>query len=200
MNWLWNTIRVRKNKTTKPKDSVVQELKDAHLRVKGSGGGGQHRRRTSEEREQDANNPLLEDMNLPGTSSSRVQLDPNGFVLPKKLFNPCVESRECQELHREIKWNAKAGVKVLNTKSELERVMEKRNRHRKDQEKIVEQEATKTPFQKMLEERAKRLEMIESSEGGHSSEDSGHCSPEPENEFLKVHALLRGKNSGGSSS
>ena len=38
--------------------------------------------------------------------------------------------------------------------------MEKRNRHRKNQEKIVEQEATKTPFQKMLEERAKRLEMI----------------------------------------
>ena len=49
---------------------------------------------------------------------------------------------------------------MLNTESELERVMEKRNRHRKDQEKIVEQEATKTPFQKMLEERAKRLEMI----------------------------------------
>merc|ERR1711953_1259572 len=100
-----------------------------------------------------------EELNLPSTSS-RVQLDPNGFVLPKKLFNPCVESRECQELHREIKWNAKAGVNVLNTKSELERVMEKRNRHRKNQEKIVEQEATKTPFQKMLEERAKRLEMI----------------------------------------
>ena len=53
-----------------------------------------------------------------------------------------------------------SGVNVLNTKSELERVMEKRNRHRKNQEKIVEQEATKTPFQKMLEERAKRLEMI----------------------------------------
>jgi len=175
-------------------DSVVQELKDAHLRVKGGGGG---RRRTSEEREQDTANP--EELNLRG-NSSRVQLDHNGFVVPKKLFNPCLESRECQELHREIKWNAKAGVNVLNTKSELERVMEKRNRHRKDQERIVEQEATKTPFQKMLEERAKRLEMIESSEGGHSSEDSGHCSPEPESEFLKVHALLRGKNSGGSSS
>jgi len=146
-------------------DSVVQELKDAHLRVKGS--GGQHRRRTSEEREQDANNPLLEELNLPSTSS-RVQLDPNGFVLPKKLFNPCVESRECQELHREIKWNAKAGVNVLNTKSELERVMEKRNRHRKNQEKIVEQEATKTPFQKMLEERAKRLEMIVSKKIRHN--------------------------------
>ena len=52
------------------------------------------------------------------------------------------------------------GVNVLNTKSELERVMEKRNKNRKEQERIIEQEATKTPFQKMLEERAKRLEMI----------------------------------------
>ena len=83
-------------------ESVVQELKDAHLRVKGGGGG---RRRTSEEREQDAANP--EELNL-RSNSSRVQLDHNGFVVPKKLFNPCLESRECQELHREIKWNAKA--------------------------------------------------------------------------------------------
>ena len=52
------------------------------------------------------------------------------------------------------------GVSVLNTKSELERVMEKRNKNRKEQERMIEQEATKTPFQKMLEERAKRLEMI----------------------------------------
>lgn len=61
-----------------------------------------------------------------------------------------------------------SGVNVLNTKSELERVMEKRNRHRKNQEKIVEQEATKTPFQKMLEERAKRLEMIVSKKIRHN--------------------------------
>ena len=27
-------------------------------------------------------------------------------------------------------------------------------------------------------------------EGGHSSEDSGHCSPEPESEFLKVHTVV----------
>ena len=30
-------------------------------------------------------------------------------------------------------------------------------------------------------------------EGGHSSEDSGHCSPEPQNEFLKVHAQLQAR-------
>ena len=52
------------------------------------------------------------------------------------------------------------GISVLNTKSELERVMEKRNRHRKEQERVVEEETKKSPFQKMLEDRAKRLEMI----------------------------------------
>ena len=52
------------------------------------------------------------------------------------------------------------GIDVLNTKSELERAMEKRNRNRKEQEKIHEQQASKTPFQKMLEDRAKRLEKI----------------------------------------
>ena len=52
------------------------------------------------------------------------------------------------------------GIDVLNTKSELQKVMEKRNRHRKEQERQAEVEATKTPFQKMIEERAKRLEKV----------------------------------------
>merc|ERR1711879_389654 len=120
---------------------------------------------------------------------AQVQLDENGLVVPKKLFNPCTDSRECQNLHREIRWNAKAGIDVLNTKSELERAMEKRKRNRKEQE----QQASKTPFQKMLEDRAKRLEKIESRTNSDGSEDSGHCSPEPESEFLKVHAQLRGR-------
>ena len=38
--------------------------------------------------------------------------------------------------------------------------MEKRKRNRKEQEKLHEQQASKTPFQKMLEDRAKRLEKI----------------------------------------
>lgn len=93
-------------------------------------------------------------------------------------------------------WNAKAGINVLNSKTELQKVMEKRSRHRKEQERLDQKEASKTPFQKMLDERAKRLEKIEAQtniDGGNSSEDSGHCSPEPESEFLKVHAQLRGR-------
>lgn len=131
-----------------------------------------------------------------------VHLDQAGLVVPKKLHNPCKDSKECQDLNREIKWNARAGINVLAGKTELEKAMEKRNRHRQEQEKISEEKANKTPFQKMLEERAKKLEeVVEKVQtedcGNSSSEDSGHCSPEPESEFLKVHAQLRGR--GGNS-
>ena len=40
--------------------------------------------------------------------NSKPQLDENGLVVPKKLYNPCLESRDVQDLNREIKWNAKA--------------------------------------------------------------------------------------------
>ena len=52
------------------------------------------------------------------------------------------------------------GISVLNTKTELERAMEKRNRHSKEKQRQVEKEDEKTPFQKMLDDRAKRLEML----------------------------------------
>ena len=38
--------------------------------------------------------------------------------------------------------------------------MEKRNRNKKDKERVNEEEAKKTPFQRVLEERAKRLDML----------------------------------------
>lgn len=167
-------------------DAVVQELKDAHLRITGR----------NPESGMSSSSGSVRHHDEVMSRMAQVQLDDNGLVMPKKLFNPCVESRDCQNLHREIRWNAKAGINVLNTKTELEQAMAKRNRHRKEQERLHEQEISKTPFQKMLDERAKRLEKIEAQtniDGSDSSEDSGHCSPEPENEFLKVHAQLRGR-------
>ena len=38
--------------------------------------------------------------------------------------------------------------------------MEKRSRHSKEKQRQVEKEDEKTPFQKMLDDRAKRLEML----------------------------------------
>jgi len=88
-------------------------------------------------------------------------LDENGLILPKKISNPCMESLTVKNLHREIRWNAKTGTNVLNSKSELERALDKHRKMKDQKEKLVEQDEQKNPFQKMLEERAKRLQDLE---------------------------------------
>jgi hypothetical protein len=40
-------------------------------------------------------------------SAATVRLDPEGLVIPKKIPNPCIDSREAMDLNREIRWNAK---------------------------------------------------------------------------------------------
>lgn len=166
-------------------DAMVQELKDISLQRVGAAVVGPP--------------PVIASSGhrVPSsTSAPGVRLDPEGLIIPKKIPNPCVESREAMDLNREIKWNAKTGINVLASKSELQKVMEKRNQDRKIQEKLSEKNSNKTPFQIKLEERAKRLEQLSkghTEDPGCVSEDSGHCSPEPESEFLKVHAQLLGK-------
>lgn len=133
-------------------------------------------------------------------SSSGISVDEEGLIVPKKLHNPCLESRNARDLNHEIRWNARTGNNVLDKKTELQKVMEKRSFKAKDKEQQSKQQTEKTPFQKMVEERAKRLEQIENQQNGggnsgDSSEDSGHCSPEPENEIQKVRAKLKNKGS-----
>ena len=38
----------------------------------------------------------------------RVTMNEDGLIVPKKLYNPCLESREVKDLNKEIRWNAKA--------------------------------------------------------------------------------------------
>ena len=88
------------------------------------------------------------------------------------------------------------GVNVLGGKSELEKALDKRKWQRVEQEKRMESEAAKTDFQKVLEERAKRIEVEKKEDqiiGGGG--DSGHCSPEPE--FLRVQLKSSGGGGGG---
>ncbi len=76
----------------------MQELKDAHMRIRGAGHGDAH--------------GVDPEGDLPSASQIRggqnIQFNDEGLVVPKKLYNPCKESKECQSLHREIRWNAKA--------------------------------------------------------------------------------------------
>ena len=53
-----------------------------------------------------------------------------------------------------------SGHNVLDNKTELQKAMEKRSFKAKNKERQLSEESEKTPFQKMLEERAKRLEQV----------------------------------------
>ena len=53
------------------------------------------------------------------------------------------------------------GHNVLDNKTELQKAMEKRSFKAKNKERQLSEESEKTPFQKMLEERAKRLEQVD---------------------------------------
>jgi len=102
----------------------------------------------------------------------------DGLVMPRKLRNPCLDSPANRDLNRQIKWNAKAGVNVL-TKSELERVLDRQRRLQVEREKGDEREEEESPFDKVLKQRAKRLEQLES---GGCTDQSRDSSPEPENQ------------------
>jgi len=77
-------------------------------------------------------------------------------------MNPCLENSEARNLNKQIKWNAKAGVNVLN-KSELDRVLERQRRLRlhREKEDVREEQEQDNPFTKLIKERAKRLQQIE---------------------------------------
>ena len=46
-------------------------------------------------------------------ANSKPELDEDGLVIPKKLHNPSLVSKDHQDLRREIKWNEKAGICLL---------------------------------------------------------------------------------------
>merc|ERR1712173_464448 len=93
---------------------------------------------------------------------SNTTRDENGLILPRKIVNPCIQSPFRRDLNREIRWNTDKGINVLNTKSELEKAFAK---HKKNlNEKKKEQETAESftgEFQKMIAERARRLEKFE---------------------------------------
>ncbi|KOB77205.1 Uncharacterized protein OBRU01_00666 [Operophtera brumata] len=55
-----------------------------------------------------------------GAGGEGVQL-----IAPRRLPNPCMDSPQHMDLHRELRFNQKIGKNVLNQKSELEKALSK---------------------------------------------------------------------------
>ncbi|PSN57571.1 hypothetical protein C0J52_00517 [Blattella germanica] len=112
--------------------------------------------------------------------------NPEGLILPRKPQNPYHESSDHKNLHRELLFNQKIGKNVLNQKSELQRALEKHKEHQVKKELEQQKQENKSALERVIEERARRLETMGKPEEGEK------CRP-GEPEFMKVHAKLRAR-------
>nr|KAF6335124.1 family with sequence similarity 107 member A [Pipistrellus kuhlii] len=105
------------------------------------------------------------------------------LIKPKKLLNPVKASRSHQELHRELLMNHRRGLGV-DSKPELQRVLEHRRRNQIIKKKKEELEAKRLqcPFEQELLRRQQRLSQLEKP----PEKEEDHAP-----EFIKVRENLR---------
>lgn len=120
--------------------------------------------------------------------------DSQGLIVPKKLANPCLDSTDRQQLHRELMFNQKMGKSVLNQKSELQRALEKQ----KERQVLAAQNLAKQQAQehtisnelgRVIMQRAARLEQKNLAAAAAGSQQDQPDSINPE--YLNARAKLR---------
>ncbi|XP_053689584.1 protein FAM107B [Sabethes cyaneus] len=123
-----------------------------------------------------------------------IMTDAQGLIVPKKLINPCAESMDRQNLHRELMFNQKMGKNVLNQKSELQRALEKQ----KERQVLAAQNLAKQQAQentianelgRVIMQRAARLEQKSLAAAAAGSQQDQPDSINPE--YLNARAKLR---------
>ncbi|KAM7308929.1 uncharacterized protein ISCGN_012560 [Ixodes scapularis] len=120
-----------------------------------------------------------------GENMGRVQMGEDGLIVPRKPLNPCAESAERKNLHKELLFNQKIGKNVLGQKTELQKVMEKMKDEHKRKELEEERQRGRTALEKRLEEQANKLKLHEETEMVKADLASSE-----ESEFLRVHARV----------
>ncbi|KAK0167467.1 hypothetical protein PV327_004862 [Microctonus hyperodae] len=93
-------------------------------------------------------------------------MGPDGLILPRKPYNPCLFDSNHKDLRRELLFNQKIGKSVLNQKSELQRALDRRREVavRRQAEKNREEswkDDPRTALQRALEQRARQIELME---------------------------------------
>ncbi|XP_058443557.1 protein FAM107B isoform X2 [Malaya genurostris] len=123
-----------------------------------------------------------------------IMTDAQGLIVPKKLINPCSESMDRQNLHRELMFNQKMGKSVLNQKTELQRALEKQ----KERQVLAAQNLAKQQAQensianelgRVIMQRAARLEQKSLAAAAAGSQQDQPDSINPE--YLNARAKLR---------
>ncbi|XP_058801465.1 leiomodin-2 isoform X2 [Phymastichus coffea] len=102
-------------------------------------------------------------LGVPPPPPPAPHMGPDGLILPRKPYNPCLTSTNHKDLHRELLFNQKMGKNVLNQKSELQRALERHREMVSRKEAEREREETyksdpRTALQRAIEQRAKHIQ------------------------------------------
>ncbi|TMW48551.1 hypothetical protein DOY81_006383 [Sarcophaga bullata] len=123
-----------------------------------------------------------------------VQTDANGLILPKKLINPCLQSTDRKQLHRELKFNTKMGISVLNQKTELQKAYEKQREKQQQHQQQDNQQTQHSPtfglkseLNRVIMERAQKYERARLQSESENDDDKQYVNPE----YLNARAKLR---------
>lgn len=112
--------------------------------------------------------------------------DDSELIMPKKLVNPCLLSKEHKALRQELKMNHKLG-KNPTEKPELIKVLKERQQKEKKKEQEEHLKAKRTSFDIRLEEQASKISQAE--QQGH--EEAERIKEEEEKpEFFKMHSKI----------
>ncbi|OXU26462.1 hypothetical protein TSAR_011860 [Trichomalopsis sarcophagae] len=103
-------------------------------------------------------------LGVPPPPPPAPHMGPDGLILPRKPYNPCLTSTSHKDLHRELLFNRKIGKNVLNQKSELQRALERHREmvSRKEAERNQEESYKNDPrtaLQRAIEQRAKHIQL-----------------------------------------
>ncbi|EFN85895.1 Protein FAM107B [Harpegnathos saltator] len=105
-------------------------------------------------------------LGVPPPPPPAPHMGPDGLILPKKPYNPCLTSTNHKDLHRELLFNQKIGRNVLNQKSELQRALEKQREavSRREAERSREEnykDDPRTALQRAIEQRARHIQITQ---------------------------------------
>lgn len=127
-------------------------------------------------------------LGVPPPPPPAPHMGPDGLILPRKPYNPCLTSTNHKDLHRELLFNQKIGRNVLNQKSELQRALEKHREAalRREAERNREEsykDDPRTALQRAIEQRARHIQITQ--------EQSQAMMEPPSNLLLTARAKLR---------
>ncbi|XP_011690440.1 PREDICTED: uncharacterized protein LOC105451589 isoform X1 [Wasmannia auropunctata] len=127
-------------------------------------------------------------LGVPPPPPPAPHMGPDGLILPRKPYNPCLISTSHKDLHRELLFNQKIGRNVLNQKSELQRALEKQREaaSRREAERIREEsykDDPRTALQRAIEQRARHIQLTQ--------EQSRSTTEPPSNLLITARAKLR---------